>query len=113
MVSWTISPATGGPFGTAALMNGKALPSAIADGEVIGEVPVVGVRTVGGELSLPPISVTFARVEGLVAPAGCAESGILHALCPQRKKSHTSLHQPERSCTTTWSAYGTSENSCT
>ena len=76
LVSWTISPATGkggGPFGARALLNGKLLPRVIADGEVIGRVPVAGVQTVGGKLSLPPISVTFAMVEGLPTPPECQQ----------------------------------------
>ena len=63
----------GGPFGAGAMLNGEVLPSSIRDGGAIGEVPVAGVRTERGALSLPPISVTFSLVEGVATPPECDE----------------------------------------
>jgi hypothetical protein len=55
------------------MLNGEVLPSSIRDGGAIGEVPVAGVRTERGALSLPPISVTFSLVEGVATPPECDE----------------------------------------
>jgi hypothetical protein len=66
--SWTLGPTAAGPFGAGALLNGQELPATVADGAMIGPVPVPGTAREGGAaavVSLPPISVTFVMAKGL------------------------------------------------
>ena len=56
---WTLTPTSAGPFGAGALLNGKALPTHVADGRTIDDIPVPA-EAHAGSLELAPLSVTFA-----------------------------------------------------
>ena len=73
--AWTLSPPAGGVFGRGALLNGVPLPGNFSDGDgvPIGAIPVPAV-TIGkkGMLPLPPASVTFLTINGIVGvPSAC------------------------------------------
>ena len=56
---WTLTAGKGGVFGGLTLLNGRLLPAQIADGEALTKIPVPAVAHTGGQLNLPPFSVTF------------------------------------------------------
>lgn len=69
--AWTLSPTQkGGPFGKQAMLNGKLLPSRISDAVAFTSIPVPPTRIQGSTITLPPISVSFVAIGGLL-PTGC------------------------------------------
>ena len=64
--AWTLSPnPADGPFGKAAMLNDKVLPSQISDAVAFTSIPVPPKTVQGSSISLPPISVSFVAINGL------------------------------------------------
>lgn len=57
-LAWILTAADGAA-GVTTLMNGKALPAEISDGQEIEVIPVAGVFPPEEALILPPLSITF------------------------------------------------------
>ena len=55
---YELSPGDGGVFTKTTMCNGKRLPSAIADGKPINDIPVPGIKGDGG-FAVPPFGIVF------------------------------------------------------
>ena len=68
-IRWTLTSGVDSinPFGTNVYLNGKQLESIVSNGKPIENVPVAGVKGEGGNISLPPLSVSFIVVKGIDA----------------------------------------------
>lgn len=69
--TWSLTPASSAD-GVATLINAHPLPSNISDGAAIDDIPVPPIRGSGAQpVTLPALSVSFVRVNGLSMEA-CA-----------------------------------------